>query len=168
MEEWKYTSSILNLDIGWKWVVSFTTLPLSPQGQGWVGSRASLDVMEKRKICCPYRESNSGSSVVKPVAWLLYWLSYSGLSLRIYSQPKKQFYEVTTIFFEKKMPSCDGLSNLRTKIEMMYPRNDDIGYVLLCFGIMYSGRRVLVLNTTLKTEAAGSSETLIISCCTSL
>jgi hypothetical protein len=33
---------------------------------GWLGLRADLDVMEERKISCPWRESNPDSSVVQP------------------------------------------------------------------------------------------------------
>jgi hypothetical protein len=34
----------------------------------WMGTRTDLDVMEKRKISRPCRESNSDASVVQPVA----------------------------------------------------------------------------------------------------
>jgi hypothetical protein len=34
-----------------------------------------LDVTEKRKIPCPYQKSKPDSSVVQPVAWMLYILS---------------------------------------------------------------------------------------------
>jgi hypothetical protein len=44
---------------------------------GWVGPRASLDDVEKRKISFSYRESNSG----RPArSQLLYLLSYPGSS----------------------------------------------------------------------------------------
>jgi hypothetical protein len=33
---------------------------------GWVGSRASLDVTEKRKMSCHYRESNPGRPAYSP------------------------------------------------------------------------------------------------------
>jgi hypothetical protein len=33
MGEWRYSSIILELDTSWKWVVSFTTLPLYPRGK---------------------------------------------------------------------------------------------------------------------------------------
>jgi hypothetical protein len=36
--------------------------------EGGVGPRAGLDVMEKRKISHPYRESNPDSSVVQAIA----------------------------------------------------------------------------------------------------
>jgi hypothetical protein len=50
----------------WRWVVSFTTWPLYPQGKnpnihwigGWIGSRARLDTVPKRKNSCPCQESN--------------------------------------------------------------------------------------------------------------
>jgi hypothetical protein len=45
---------------------------------GRVGHRDGLDVMEKRKISCPYRETNLDPSVAQPVAWSLYRLSYHG------------------------------------------------------------------------------------------
>jgi hypothetical protein len=35
-----------------------------------VGQRADLEVMEKRKISCPYRESNTDSSVVHWIKFL--------------------------------------------------------------------------------------------------
>jgi hypothetical protein len=40
-----------------------------------VGSRAGLDYVEKRKMCCPYRESNSGRLTS---SLSLYQQSYSG------------------------------------------------------------------------------------------
>jgi hypothetical protein len=36
---------------------------------GWVGPRAGLEVMEKRKTSCPYREPNPDSSAIHPVAY---------------------------------------------------------------------------------------------------
>jgi hypothetical protein len=35
---------------------------------GWVGTRASLDVMEKIKLSFPYRKSNPDSSAVQCLA----------------------------------------------------------------------------------------------------
>jgi hypothetical protein len=34
---------------------------------GWVGTRASLDVMEKIKISFPYQKSNPDSSAAQPL-----------------------------------------------------------------------------------------------------
>jgi hypothetical protein len=58
MGEWKYSSTILKLDIRWRWVVSFTPQPLYPGETapgtlwigGWVGPRTGLDDVERRKI----------------------------------------------------------------------------------------------------------------------
>jgi hypothetical protein len=67
---------LLDLGTGWKWVVSFTPRPLYPQGKspgthwigGWVGPRAILDTVVKRKILSPHRKSNSRTSIIQPVA----------------------------------------------------------------------------------------------------
>jgi hypothetical protein len=172
MKEWKYISSILNLGVRWKWVVSFTTLPLYPRANrypcGWVGSRDNLEVMEERKIVSPYRELNPSSSVFKPVAWLLYRLSYSGLSLRTCSSPKKKLILWGDNDFRQKCLPVPSYPIYEQRQRWCIHGGDDTGYVLLGFGIMYSGRRVLVLNITLKMEAVSSSETSIISCCTTL
>jgi hypothetical protein len=61
---------ILDLGTKWRWVVSFTPPPLYPQGKGpgthwiggWVGSRAVLNAVVKRKIPSQYRGSNDRSS----------------------------------------------------------------------------------------------------------
>jgi hypothetical protein len=74
-----FSSVILNLGIRW-WVVSFASPPLYPRGRGeratsthwigrWVGPGTFLDVMEQRKIFCPFLESNSDSSGIQPVAF---------------------------------------------------------------------------------------------------
>jgi hypothetical protein len=41
----------------------------------WVGPRADLDGVEKRKICWRCWRLNPDSSVVQPIALLLHWLS---------------------------------------------------------------------------------------------
>jgi hypothetical protein len=51
----------------WGWVVSFTSLPLYSRGdRSWFyfsrrlnGPQSRLDIMEKRKVSCPYQESNT-------------------------------------------------------------------------------------------------------------
>jgi hypothetical protein len=40
---------------------------------GWVDLRVSLDVMEKRKVSCPYRESNPDSLAIQSL-YRLFWL----------------------------------------------------------------------------------------------
>jgi hypothetical protein len=50
---------------------------------GWVGSIAILDVVVKREIPSPCRESNPNTLIVQPVAQSLYRLSYHGSSKKM-------------------------------------------------------------------------------------
>jgi hypothetical protein len=67
---------ILELGTTWRWVVSFTPRPSHPRERapgthwigGWVGPRAVLDRVVKRKIPSPHRESKPRTSIVQPVA----------------------------------------------------------------------------------------------------
>jgi hypothetical protein len=73
MGEWKYSSTIIDLGTRWRWVVSFTALPLYPRENspgthwigGWVSPRDGLDAAEKRKIL-HFRESNPCSPARSP------------------------------------------------------------------------------------------------------
>jgi len=57
-------------------VISFTPQPLYPQEKnpwypligGWVGPRAVLDAVVKRKIPSPCQESNTRTLIVQPIA----------------------------------------------------------------------------------------------------
>jgi hypothetical protein len=87
----KIAPCILNLGTRWRWVVSFTILPLYPQGKspgihgigGWVGPRASVDAVAKRRIpSFPRRELNPGRPACNLVTILtqlscLLWSNYS-------------------------------------------------------------------------------------------
>jgi hypothetical protein len=61
---------ILDLGTRWRWVVSFTARPLYPPEKetlvpmmrGWVGPRAGLDAVVRRKISSSYRDSSPKSS----------------------------------------------------------------------------------------------------------
>jgi hypothetical protein len=67
---------ILYLGTRWTWVVSFTSRPLYPRGGApgthwigsWVGLRAVLDAVVKRKIPSPHQESNPRTPIFQPVA----------------------------------------------------------------------------------------------------
>jgi hypothetical protein len=67
---------IHDLGTRWRWVVSFTPRPLYLRERGpgthwiggWVGPRAILDAVVKRKIPTPRRESNPKTPIVQPVA----------------------------------------------------------------------------------------------------
>jgi hypothetical protein len=62
MGKWRNSSTIVDLGIRWRWVVSFTPRslyyrrksPRYPLG-GWMGPRAGLDVVKQRKIFSSYR-----------------------------------------------------------------------------------------------------------------
>jgi hypothetical protein len=79
--EWRYSSTILELGIKWRWVVSFTSRPLyfkeRTTGTHWIGGligpRASLDIAEYRKSLslASYRTPGRPASVQS-----LYRLSY--------------------------------------------------------------------------------------------
>jgi hypothetical protein len=65
-------SHILGVGTRLRWVVSFTPWPLYLQGKslgthwigGWVGARAVLDAVEKKKIPSAHRESNPRIPIV--------------------------------------------------------------------------------------------------------
>jgi hypothetical protein len=69
-------SRILDLGTSWGWVVSSTPRPLYPREIApgtrwigvWVGPRAVLDAVVKKKIPSPRRESNPRTPNVQPVA----------------------------------------------------------------------------------------------------
>jgi hypothetical protein len=76
MGEWKYSSTFLDLGTRWRWVVSYTPLPLYPR----YPLDRRLDGPQSPSGCCGERkilhcwESNQG----RPARRLsLYWLSYS-------------------------------------------------------------------------------------------
>jgi hypothetical protein len=82
MGEWWCNSTILVLGTEWRWVASFTPLPLYgretvPRNHGtrdWVVPRTHLDVTEKRQII--FLPGIKPSSSVRSSS--LYWLSYLG------------------------------------------------------------------------------------------
>jgi hypothetical protein len=71
--------AFFDLSTRWRRVVSFTSRPLYPQGKnnwypmirGWMGPRAVLDAVVKRKIPIPLRESNPRTPIIQPVAYTL-------------------------------------------------------------------------------------------------
>jgi len=81
---------ILSLDIGWRWVVSFTHWPLYFGERlpgthwigGWVGLTAGLEAFGGKQICCLYPKS-------KRLLWLLH---FSRMDIQwCISQTKKNF-----------------------------------------------------------------------------
>jgi hypothetical protein len=75
--EWRYSSthSLTSALDGGEWSASrpgrFTLMERAPITHwigGWVGSRAILDAVVKRKIPSPRRESNPRTRIIQPVA----------------------------------------------------------------------------------------------------
>jgi hypothetical protein len=65
--EWRYSSTILDLDSRWMWVVSFTLRPLYFRGKGpqcplnsRLGGLCSRSGRSEIEISCPCRETNPG------------------------------------------------------------------------------------------------------------
>jgi hypothetical protein len=91
MGEWRYNSTIHDLNTRWRWIVSFMLRPYNPQRKeprstrwiwGWVGPGIGLDAVEKRKISCVCLELNPRCPDLNPS---LYQLSYPGsIGLLIY------------------------------------------------------------------------------------
>jgi hypothetical protein len=59
--EWKYGSAILDLGTTWRSVVSYTTWPLYPRGNSWVGPGAGLNAVEKNVLSLPGIEPRPSS-----------------------------------------------------------------------------------------------------------
>jgi hypothetical protein len=59
MKTWRYDSTILNLGTNWRWVVSFTSLPLYPRGKSpqyqLYKTQWALETLWKRQIFCTER-----------------------------------------------------------------------------------------------------------------
>ena len=59
---------ILNLGTRWRWAVNFTSRPIYARVRtgGWMGLRAGLGVLDKRKTACPCQESKPELSSPQP------------------------------------------------------------------------------------------------------
>jgi hypothetical protein len=74
MGEWRYSSTILDLGVRWRWMVSSTPRPLfpgkSPPGTHWIGGwlrpTGSLDAMGKSKKFYP---AGNRTPAVQPIAY---------------------------------------------------------------------------------------------------
>jgi hypothetical protein len=78
--EWRHSSTILDLSTWWRWIVRFTPRPLypgeiPPSSQwigGWVGPRAGLNAVEKRKILpLPEIETQPSSLARRYADWAI-------------------------------------------------------------------------------------------------
>jgi hypothetical protein len=64
MAEWRYSSTILDLGTRWKWVVSFTPVPIG-QEAGLAPGPEVIHIVEKKEYF-PLLESNPDPSVAQP------------------------------------------------------------------------------------------------------
>jgi hypothetical protein len=91
--EWRYSSTFLTSALdGGEWSASrpshFTPRERTPGTHwtgSWVGPRASLDTVSKRKIPSPHRESNPNHPIVQTIPshdtdWAIPALQYTGIS----------------------------------------------------------------------------------------
>jgi len=84
------TPLILNLGAGWRWVVEVTIRPppfppSNPGTQwigGWVSHRKTLNIFDKRKISCPFKDSNPVMLSRSLVRQLLYPGSFTGKGVK--------------------------------------------------------------------------------------
>jgi hypothetical protein len=75
-----YLHAFFDLGTRWRWVVSFATGRFTARERApgihwigvWVGPRAGLDAVVKRKIPSPRLESNPRTPIVQPVAQRCY------------------------------------------------------------------------------------------------
>jgi hypothetical protein len=67
MEEWEYSSTILDLGIRWRRVIKFTPLPLYPwEKSPWYPLYRRMSESQSRSGCCGYPESNPGRPSRRP------------------------------------------------------------------------------------------------------
>jgi hypothetical protein len=115
MREWRYSSTIPDFGTGWKWVVSFTSLPLYSQRnsprthwiEGWMGSRAGLDVLKERKTLPP---AGNRTPAVQPVARRYTAWAIPALKVR----RRDIFKEVTASFSKRTL--LHGISSWRAEL----------------------------------------------------
>jgi hypothetical protein len=114
---WGCRGVALDLGTRWRWVVSFTPRSLYPPRKipsihwigGWVGPRAVLDAVVKRKIPIPLQESNPRTLIVQPIAqrctnWAITVLVYEGLSKSFWTDRLKR--ELQTLQSSSTRCSC--------------------------------------------------------------
>jgi hypothetical protein len=82
MGEWRYSSTILDLETRWRWKVSFMPRPLYPRGNspqyhciwGWVGPRSDLDAVKRKILPLPGIEPRFLSCPALSPSWYrLFW-----------------------------------------------------------------------------------------------
>jgi hypothetical protein len=64
---------------------------------GWVGPRAVLDALVKRKIPSPHQDSNPRTPILQPIAWSLYRLSYHSWHYHMSGKYVISFWRVSVL-----------------------------------------------------------------------
>jgi hypothetical protein len=91
MGEWRYSSTVLDIDTRWRWSASrpgrFTPGEIAPSEHligGWVGPRAGSDTVEKRKISFGWGEGLCPlKSLLQKTVLILYRLSKVSIIVRL-------------------------------------------------------------------------------------
>jgi hypothetical protein len=94
----EYSSNLLDHDTARRLVASFTPRQIYPRKRargthwigGWIGPRACLEAVEKKKISCPCRESNPRRPAPSPPLSQLY---YNGSFRKHISNQTAEFHE---------------------------------------------------------------------------
>jgi hypothetical protein len=69
---------------------------------GWVGARAILDTVVKRKIPSPHQESNPRTPIVQPVAQCYTdWVSTAPISLNVHALTENKSNDMKDSFYEE-------------------------------------------------------------------
>jgi hypothetical protein len=108
MGEWRYSSTVLDLDTIWKWVVSFTPQSLYPRrncpGTHWIGGymgpRSGLTLWIRKKSLAP---TGDRIPAVQPIArrYTDWALPYSDLRLYVDKINKHELDVLTVVDYEK-------------------------------------------------------------------
>jgi hypothetical protein len=77
---------------------------------GWVGPRAVLDAVVKRKILIPHRESNPRTLIVQPVAYRLSCNSSSDLCCALYEYHHHHHHVIHVLYSSFEMVSVHRYS----------------------------------------------------------
>jgi hypothetical protein len=139
MEEWRYSSAILDLDSRWRWVVSLTHRPLYPQGNStWYPSDRRLDGLQSRSEPCTLllleiaprpplcQRSYPGSYILVYIYIYIYEVRHFSASLVTssrdeYVQIRSSVLSVprSLIFFQSGIQICTHLNGSLTSIHRM-------------------------------------------------
>jgi hypothetical protein len=142
MGEWMYRSIIPDLSTNWRWVISFTPLPLYPRERpssthwigGWVSPKTGLDDVERRKIMLLARLELRplGHPARSPS---LYRLHYPGSLVTIYII----LITVLSLRYKLVVCTCTGVEGYTHTHTNTYKYIYTHIYVCVCVCVEFSG-----------------------------